>query len=108
MHIVTVTLTPHGTPPPTTVLAPRDVDLFWVSARPGDGLEHLHLHPGTAGAHLTFFIRAPDATVATTTARAIARRATETAPALRGWQPAREVGDGPEAARRGRGPRRTA
>ncbi|WP_328317179.1 hypothetical protein [Streptomyces sp. NBC_00388] len=89
MHIVTVTLTPCGTPPPSTVLAPCDVDLFWVSALPGDGLEHLHLHPGTARAHLTFFIRAPDATVATTAARDITRRATETSPALRGWQPVR-------------------
>ncbi|WP_203599648.1 hypothetical protein [Streptomyces sp. SID10853] len=87
MHIVTVTLTPRGTPPPE--LAACDVDLFWVSALPSDGLEHLHLHPGAARAHLTFFIQAPDAAAATTTARAIARRATESSPALRGWQAVR-------------------
>ncbi|WP_405781216.1 hypothetical protein [Streptomyces sp. NBC_00859] len=89
MHIVTVTLTPHGNPPPRTVLSPGDVDLFWVSALPGDGLEHLHLHPGAARAHLTFFIKASDAGAATDAARNIARRATETSPALRGWQAAR-------------------
>ncbi|TJZ54163.1 hypothetical protein FCH28_13330 [Streptomyces piniterrae] len=86
MHIVTVTLTTDETHPEHAILPAVAVDLFWLSARPGDGLEHLHLHPVEFRADLTFFIRATTPAAAATAANAITQRAIGTAPTLRGWR----------------------
>ncbi|MBV7699285.1 hypothetical protein [Streptomyces sp. TRM70350] len=60
-------------------------DILWALARPGDGIEHIHVAPDVGSAVITYFLRAGDDRSAIATARQVTDRAISHAPALHGW-----------------------
>lgn len=61
------------------------VDLLWAAARPEDRLEHVYCEPADGRLDFVFFVRSLSVAAACDAVAAICRRATATAPALRGW-----------------------
>ncbi|MGJ5756658.1 hypothetical protein FB563_8204 [Streptomyces puniciscabiei] len=79
--VVTITDTDRAGAPPLGL-----TDILWASARPRDGIEHIHVSPGPGNAVITYFLRAADDRSAVTTAHQVTDRALGQAPALRGWR----------------------
>jgi hypothetical protein len=83
MRIPVVTITDAGRAgAPPSALA----DILWASARPRDGIEHIHVAPGPGNAVITYFLHAADDHSAVSTAQKVTDRALGQAPALRGWR----------------------
>lgn len=74
-------------PPPREEALPERMLLgvLWSTARPGDGIEHIRVHPSRAGARGVVFCLAQDGEQATTRVRALCERALCGNPTLHGW-----------------------
>ncbi|MFJ7272486.1 hypothetical protein ACIQV3_38650 [Streptomyces sp. NPDC099050] len=74
-------------PPPREELLPERALLgaLWSMTQPGDGIEHIRVHPSRAGARGVVFCLAQDGGQAATRVRALCERALREAPALHGW-----------------------
>ncbi|MFF3017249.1 hypothetical protein [Streptomyces sp. NPDC057939] len=59
---------------------------LWAADLPGDGIEHIRVHPSRAGARGIVFCLAEDGVSATLRVRALCARALAQAPPLNGWR----------------------
>ncbi|MFE5241571.1 MULTISPECIES: hypothetical protein [unclassified Streptomyces] len=85
MHMIHATLVASAGPSQVAEAAVV-TDLIWISARPGDLLEHVFSDLRDERWEITLFIRTKTSAAAQRAAAAICRRAILEVPALHGWQ----------------------